>query len=104
MKLTGKMIKFCYEYPKDFNATKAAERAGYSKKTAYAIGLMDRYQESIAKGVRYLVERRRLHEVMFQDTFDLGPGEIHTRHGYKWHSGLFFFGFFWDLATRRSEG
>ena len=30
--------RFCLEYLKDFNATEAAERAGYSKKTAYSIG------------------------------------------------------------------
>jgi len=33
-KLTPKQKKFCLEYMKDLNATKAAERAGYSKKTA----------------------------------------------------------------------
>jgi len=37
-KTTAKQNKFCLEYLKDFNATKAAERAGYSKKTAYSIG------------------------------------------------------------------
>jgi phage terminase small subunit len=30
--------KFCREYLKDFNATQAAIRAGYSKKTAYSQG------------------------------------------------------------------
>lgn len=37
-KLTAKQERFCQEYLKDFNATKAAERAGYSKKTAASIG------------------------------------------------------------------
>ena len=37
-RLTAKRIKFIREYQKDFNATKAAERAGYSKSTAYQIG------------------------------------------------------------------
>jgi phage terminase small subunit len=36
--LTPKQLRFCEEYPIDFNATKAAERAGYSRKTAYSIG------------------------------------------------------------------
>lgn len=36
--MTEKQIQFCDEYLKDFNATKAAIRAGYSDKTAYSIG------------------------------------------------------------------
>jgi len=37
-KLTAKQQKFCREYLVDLNATQAAIRAGYSEKTAYAIG------------------------------------------------------------------
>ncbi len=37
-KLTGKQRAFAVEYAKDFNASKAAERAGYSKKTAGQAG------------------------------------------------------------------
>ena len=37
-KLTAKQKRFCDEYLIDLNATQAAIRAGYSKKTAYAIG------------------------------------------------------------------
>lgn len=37
-KLTDKQKKFCEEYLIDCNATQAAIRAGYSKKTAYSIG------------------------------------------------------------------
>ena len=36
--MTDKMKLFCLEYMKDFNATQAAIRAGYKKKTAYSIG------------------------------------------------------------------
>lgn len=36
--MTGKQLKFISEYTKDFNATQAAIRAGYSPKTAYSIG------------------------------------------------------------------
>ena len=36
-KLTKKQEMFCKEYLVDKNATKAAKRAGYSKKTAYSI-------------------------------------------------------------------
>ena len=38
MKLTPKQQRFCEAYPLDFNATKAAIRAGYSEKTAHSIG------------------------------------------------------------------
>ena len=36
-KLTGKQEKFCREYVLCCNGTKAAEKAGYSKNTAYSI-------------------------------------------------------------------
>lgn len=38
MKLTAKQKRFCEEYIVDCNATQAAIRAGYSKKTAYSMG------------------------------------------------------------------
>lgn len=38
MALTDQQRKFVLEYPKDFNATQAAKRAGYSMKTAYSQG------------------------------------------------------------------
>lgn len=37
-KMTPKQKRFCDEYLIDLNATQAAIRAGYSKKTAYSIG------------------------------------------------------------------
>lgn len=39
MALTEKQKRFCDEYLIDLNATQAAIRAGYSKKTAYSIGV-----------------------------------------------------------------
>lgn len=36
--LTHQQDQFCYEYIKDFNATKAAERAKYSKRAAHVTG------------------------------------------------------------------
>jgi phage terminase small subunit len=36
--MTDKQIAFCREYVKDWNATQAATRAGYSAKTAYSQG------------------------------------------------------------------
>jgi phage terminase small subunit len=37
VELTDKQEKFCYEYCLDFNATRAAIKAGYSEKTARSI-------------------------------------------------------------------
>jgi len=52
---TPKQKRFCEEYMVDLNATKAAIRAGYSKKTAYSIG-----QENLKKNVI----RRYIHDSM----------------------------------------
>lgn len=38
MKLNAKQKRFCLEYVQDYNATKAAIRAGYSQKTARSMG------------------------------------------------------------------
>ena len=38
MALTGKQKRFCEEYVIDWNATRAAKVAGYSEKTAGAMG------------------------------------------------------------------
>lgn len=53
-KLTAKQQRFCDEYLIDLNATQAAIRAGYSKKTARAIG-----NENLTKPdiVEYIDER-----------------------------------------------
>lgn len=45
-KLTAKQQRFCDEYLVDLNITQAAIRAGYSQKTAYAIG-----QENLKKPI-----------------------------------------------------
>lgn len=53
-KLTAKQQRFCDEYLIDLNATQAAIRAGYSQKTAYAIGI-----ENLKKPiVKEYVEKR----------------------------------------------
>lgn len=54
MKLTPKQKKFAEYYIKCGNATEAAKKAGYSKKTAYAIG-----QENLKKPVisEYIAKR-----------------------------------------------
>lgn len=53
-KLTAKQQRFCDEYLIDLNATQAAIRAGYSKKTAYSIG-----QENLNKPeIKECIEKR----------------------------------------------
>lgn len=53
-KLTAKQQRFCDEYLIDLNATQAAIRAGYSKKTARVIG-----QENLQKpAVKAYIEER----------------------------------------------
>jgi phage terminase small subunit len=53
-KMTEKQQRFCDEYLVDLNATQAAIRSGYSKKTAYSIG-----QENLSKPViKEYIEKR----------------------------------------------
>lgn len=51
MKLTPKQQRFVEEYVVDLNATQAALRAGYSKKTAYAIGAENLRKPQIAAAI-----------------------------------------------------
>lgn len=48
-KMTPKQQRFCDEYLIDLNATQAAIRAGYSKKTAYSIGVENLKKPEIKK-------------------------------------------------------
>ena len=57
--MTIRMEKFCTEFPVDFNATKAAIRSGYSKKTASIIGwkllrntkIQEKMKEVVSKAI-----------------------------------------------------
>lgn len=52
--MTEKQKRFCDEYLTDLNATQAAVRAGYSKKTAYSIG-----EENLKKPeIKEYIEKR----------------------------------------------
>ena len=55
-KLTDRQEKFCKEYITDHNATQAAIRAGYSKKTAGAIGTENLSKPSIQKRLAQLTK------------------------------------------------
>lgn len=53
-KLTARQERFCREYIIDYNATKAAVRAGYSEKTAYSIGSENLKKPEILSFIRTL--------------------------------------------------
>lgn len=52
--MTAKQKRFCDEYLIDLNATQAAIRSGYSKKTAYSIGVENLKKPDLKK---YIEER-----------------------------------------------
>ncbi len=66
-KLSPKQKRFCEEYLVDLNATQAAIRAGYSKKSAYSIG-----EENLKKPKirNYLCELLTLRCIRTQVTSD----------------------------------
>jgi len=57
-KLTAKQALFCKEYITDFNATRAAKAAGYSKKTAYSIGQENLNKPELQNEIRKLIHKR----------------------------------------------
>ena len=57
-KLTDKQKIFCKEYIKDFNATRAAIAAGYSKKTAYATGAENLRKPQLQKKINEMKAKR----------------------------------------------
>jgi len=61
MKLTEKQKRFIEEYVIDLNATKAAERSGYSKRTARNIGCENLTKPNILK---------KIHEKLKENTDD----------------------------------
>lgn len=57
-KLTNKQATFVREYLIDLNATQAAIRAGYSAKSAYAIGDENLKKPEIAEAVQAAMDKR----------------------------------------------
>ncbi len=57
-KLSAKQEQFCREYLVDLNATQAAIRAGYSAKTANAIGNENLLKPCIAERIAMLKQER----------------------------------------------
>lgn len=52
--LNAKQKKFCLEYLKDFNATKAALRSGYSERSAGSIGAENLQKPEILEEIKRL--------------------------------------------------
>jgi len=67
VKLTEKQEAFVREYLIDLNATKAAERAGYSKKTAYSIGQENLKKPEIQTALKEAIENRQKRTEVTQD-------------------------------------
>jgi phage terminase small subunit len=55
--MTEKQKKFCSEYLKSLNATKAAIKAGYSKDTAYSIGHENLSKPEIKEYVKKRIDK-----------------------------------------------
>ena len=65
--LTAKQEQFIQEYLIDFNATQAAERAGYSKKTARAIGAENLTKPEIQAAIQEQIQARVAHTEITAD-------------------------------------
>jgi phage terminase small subunit len=67
MALTEKQARFVAEYLVDLNATDAAIRAGYSEKTAYAIGFENLRKPEIQEAIRSEMDARAKRTEITQD-------------------------------------
>lgn len=76
---TDKQEQFCLEYLVDLNATKAAERAGYSGKSAYSIAGENMKKPEVLTRIKELMEERSKN-TMVDATFVVeGFKEVFTR-------------------------
>jgi phage terminase small subunit len=66
-RLTEKQARFVAEYLVDLDATKAAKRAGYSEKTAYAIGFENLRKPEIQESIAKAMEAREKRTCITQD-------------------------------------
>lgn len=67
MALTAKQTAFVQEYLVDLNATQAAIRAGYSKRTAEKIGSENLQKPEIKDAIREAMDRREKRSNITQD-------------------------------------
>lgn len=101
-KLTEKQKRFCEEYLIDLNATQAALRAGYSKRTAYSIGDENLKKPEIQNYLSELMKKRsertgikaddvinELKSVAFTETNITGKEKVKALELLGKHLGLF---------------
>lgn len=67
MALTAKQQRFCDEYLIDLNATQAAIRAGYSKKTAKQIGQENMTKPDLKKYIQQRMDEKEKELIADQD-------------------------------------
>lgn len=67
MALNDKQKRFCDEYIIDLNATQAAQRAGYSKKTAYSIGCKLLMKDEIQAYIKERMDSKNASLIASQD-------------------------------------
>ena len=77
--LNAKQERFCLEYLEDLNATQAATRAGYSKKTARQIGTENLAKPAIAERIATLQSERATRTLVDADYVIKGLLEVHKR-------------------------
>lgn len=79
MSLTLKQRLFIHEYLKDLNATQAAIRAGYSKKSAYSQGWENLKKPEIQNKIRSIMDKRATDVLMDAYGVVQGLKEIYER-------------------------
>jgi len=79
MSLTVKQRTFAVEYIKDFNATQAAIRAGYSKKSAAVIGHENLTKPNIKEYLQELLATRMTADEVVMRLQAMATGLIPTR-------------------------
>jgi phage terminase small subunit len=77
--LTDKQELFCQEYIIDLNATKAAQRAGYSRKTAYSEGSRLLKNVEIRTRIAELMDERSKRTLVDQDFVVNSLLKVHER-------------------------
>ncbi|WP_097303834.1 terminase small subunit [Pseudomonas chlororaphis] len=77
--LTAKQQRFVDEYLKDLNATQAAIRAGYSKKTAASIGQENLTKPAIDSAIKSATQERAKRTAITQDYVIAGIVEVIER-------------------------
>ena len=116
-KLTAKQKMFCREYLVDLNATQAAIRAGYSKKTAPIIGFENLHKPNIAEVIAERMAKReekveinaeyvlrRLHEIESFDSTDMYNEDGTLKNVSEWpeRAGMIISGI--DVSTVTRSG